>query len=149
MGSSKAQGGSKTPNGRTEMQKAGIWRYYSKTIREKTELYFLCSSKGKFRKGSEREQCGPSITAASNLERLLTHCSFISQFCNHHPPSTDRTPPLPYELYISFPFTNTRLVTTAKAERVGWRVGRCRPPPPGAQANVPRGFCLFDLQFPV
>jgi hypothetical protein len=85
-----------------------------KNSMEKAELHFLCSSKGKFRRRSEREQCRPSITAASNLQRFLTSSCLISQFCNCHPsplpapPATDRMPPQPYELYISFPCTNTR-----------------------------------------
>lgn len=44
------------------MLRVGILRYYSETIWEMAELYFLCSSKGKFRKRSEGEQCRPSIT---------------------------------------------------------------------------------------
>ena len=46
----------------------------------------------------------------SPLERLLPHCrSFLNSIITT-PTTTDCTPPWSYELYISFPFTNTRTV---------------------------------------
>lgn len=87
-------------------------------------IVFPLFFKGKFRKRSEGEQCRPSITQPLLQKGSLhTTASYFNSIIIPPPPATDCTPPWPYELYISFPFTNTgTLVATA-------RVGHTMFPP--------------------